>query len=199
MGFGKLRVLNDDTILGGGGFPIHHHDNMEIITVVLSGALAHQDSLGNGGIIKAGEIQVMSAGRGIDHSEYNHSATEPVSLFQIWIETKEKNVPPRYGQKHFTEKDFINQVKVVASGYDETDALYIHQLARVALLKTDQEKIIFYALAPNSGLYIMNISGQIKIADQILMSRDAAAISQTSAVEIKISKYGEALLIETLL
>lgn len=197
MGFGKLRVLNDDTILGGGGFPMHHHDNMEIVTVVLSGVLAHQDSLGNAGTIKAGEVQMMSAGRGIDHSEYNHSATEPVTLFQIWIETKEENIAPRYDQKYFPPSDFINQVKIVASGYGDKGALYIHQLARVALLKTDQEKTIHYPLAPKSGLYLLNVAGKIKIAERILEPRDAAAISASSAVDIKMKASSQALLIQT--
>ncbi|RJQ34286.1 pirin family protein, partial [Candidatus Parcubacteria bacterium] len=127
MGFGALRVINDDTIAGGGGFDTHSHDNMEIITIVMSGQLKHQDSMGNSGLIGKDEIQVMSAGSGIMHSEYNASANEPVKLFQIWIETKEQNIEPRYEQKNFAAKIKANEIITLVSGKVQADTLYIHQ------------------------------------------------------------------------
>ncbi len=112
--FGLLRVLNDDFVAGGGGFPAHPHDNMEIVTIPLTGALQHKDNTGGTGIIQAGDIQIMSAGSGIVHSESNASATEPVTLFQVWIFPKQKNIAPRYDQRHFDTKDRLNQWQIVA-------------------------------------------------------------------------------------
>lgn len=196
MGFGKLRVLNDDTILGGGGFAMHHHDNMEIITIVLDGELAHQDSLGNGGIIRANEVQVMSAGSGINHSEFNHSPDNPVSLFQIWIETKQQNIQPSYDQRSFDSGDWQDQIKIVASGQASDNALYIHQLARISLLQSQDKKLFNYALPVGMGLYVFNISGQATINNNILKDRDAAAISAVPQIEMTLTKNTLLLLIE---
>lgn len=196
MGFGALRVINDDTIAGGGGFATHSHDNMEIITIVMSGKLKHQDSMGNSGLIGKDEIQVMSAGSGIMHSEYNASANEPVKLFQIWIETKEQNIQPRYEQKNFADKIKANEIVTLVSGKAQADTLYIHQDAKISLAYLDKDKQVSYTLAKGNGLFAMNISGSIELAQHHLGERDAIAISETEKIIIKAQASAKILLIE---
>jgi redox-sensitive bicupin YhaK (pirin superfamily) len=123
INFGALRVLNDDTVAAGAGFGTHPHNNMEIITIVLSGALEHKDSMGNIGVIRDNEVQVMSAGKGLQHSEYNHSASEAVTLFQIWIIPNERNVTPRYEQKQFDWNAVKNAWQSVVTSVDEKEGL----------------------------------------------------------------------------
>ena len=132
--FGLLRVLNDDFIAGGGGFPTHPHDNMEIITIPFTGALQHKDSTGGQGIISSGDVQIMSAGTGVQHSEANASATEPVTLFQIWVFPKERNIKPRYDQKSFDINDRINKWQTIVSPLEADKALWINQDAKFSLI-----------------------------------------------------------------
>src|ERR1700712_1391613 len=127
--FGLLRVLNDDTIAGGTGFPAHPHDNMEIVTIPLSGALKHKDNTGGEGVIKAGDVQIMSAGTGVQHSEANASATEPATIFQIWVFPKERNIKPRYDQRTFDVAEREGKWQVVVSPREEDNALWINQNA----------------------------------------------------------------------
>jgi quercetin 2,3-dioxygenase len=126
VNFGLLRVLNDDFIAGGGAFPTHPHDNMEIITIPFTGALQHKDSTGSQGIIKAGDVQIMSAGSGIQHSESNASATEAVTLFQIWVFPKQRNITPRYDQRNFNVNERINKWQTVVSPIEADNALWIN-------------------------------------------------------------------------
>ncbi|MFN8246690.1 MAG: pirin family protein [Ferruginibacter sp.] len=130
--FGLLRVLNDDFIAGGGAFPTHPHDNMEIVTIPFTGGVHHKDSMGGEGIIRAGDVQIMSAGSGVRHSEANVSATEPLTLFQIWIFPKVRNIEPRYDQRSFDVAERINQWQIVVSPREEDKALWINQDARFA-------------------------------------------------------------------
>jgi redox-sensitive bicupin YhaK (pirin superfamily) len=184
--FGALRVLNDDTIAAGAGFGTHPHDNMEIITIPLSGAIEHKDSMGNIGVIHAGEIQVMSAGTGITHSEYNHSQTEDAKALQIWLFPKERNIKPRYDQKSFTDVLEPNKlVKLVSADKESKDTLWINQDAVFSMGDFESGKKIDYKVSrPENGVYIFIIEGSVKIGDQILNKRDALGVYDTAELDI---------------
>jgi len=195
--FGLLRVLNDDFIAGGGAFPTHPHDNMEIVTIPFSGALKHKDSTGGEGIIKAGDIQIMSAGSGVQHSEANASATEPVTLFQIWVFPKERNITPRYDQKTFDINARVNKWQVVVSPVATDEALWINQDSRFALTKLEKGKEISYSTAfSNNGVFLVVINGSVKVNDLELGKRDALGISETAAFTISATADAEILAIE---
>jgi len=197
MGFGMLRVLNDDIVEPGEGFGTHPHNNMEIITIPLSGSLEHRDNMGNGSIIHSGEVQVMSAGIGIMHSEFNPSKTEKVNLFQIWIISNKKNVQPRYDQKEFDLSKRMNtlQLLVAPEGYD--DSLFIYQDAFISIGRLDLGFVNKYKIRKEgNGLFIMVISGTVEIDGKIMESRDAAEISNTREIDIKALGFSEILLIE---
>ena len=195
--FGLLRVLNDDFIAGGGAFPTHPHDNMEIVTIPFTGALQHKDSTGGQGIIKAGDIQIMSAGSGVQHSEANASATEPVTLFQVWVFPKERNIKPRYDQKTFDVTERINQWQTVVSPIEADKALWINQDARFSLIKLEAGKTIEYANAlAGNGVFLVNISGTVKVGDVSLGRRDAAGISEADNFSVTATEDAELLAIE---
>lgn len=195
--FGLLRVLNDDFIAGGGAFPTHPHDNMEIVTIPFSGALQHKDSTGGEGIIKAGDIQIMSAGSGVRHSEANASATDPVTLFQIWVFPKKRNIEPRYDQRSFDLNDRINRWQIVVSPREEDQALWINQDARFALTKLEAGKTLAYENAfTGNGVYLVNISGICTVGDMQLQRRDAIGISGTDHFSITATADTELLAIE---
>jgi len=195
--FGALRVVNDDSIAGGGGFGAHPHDNMEIITIPLEGRLSHKDSTGNEGIIRKGDVQIMSAGSGIRHSEYNASSTEYARLLQIWIFPKLKNIQPIYGQKTFDLKDRKNKWQVVVSPETAEEGLNINQDARFSLVDLDAGKSIQYRMKwKNSGLYLFVIEGSVKSSDQILSKRDALGITETDFVNIEAVNDSQLLAIE---
>lgn len=195
--FGLLRVLNDDFIGGGGAFPTHPHDNMEIVTIPFSGAIEHKDSTGGQGVIKAGDIQIMSAGSGVQHSEANASATEPVTLFQIWVFPKERNIKPRYDQKTFDINDRKNKWQTVVSPLDADNALWINQDARFALTNLGAGKGITYSTAfKNNGVFLVVINGSVQVNGQQLNKRDALGISETDTVTITADEDAEILAIE---
>ncbi len=195
--FGALRVVNDDSVAGGGGFGTHPHDNMEIVTIPLEGKLAHKDSTGNEGILSKGDVQIMSAGTGIRHSEYNASTTEKAKFLQIWVFPKLKNIKPVYGQKTFDLKDRNNKWQVVVSPDAADQALNINQDARFSLAQLDEGKSVSYETKfEGSGVYLFVIDGEVKINDQILQNRDAIGISETDQLEIKASKNANILAIE---
>ncbi len=195
--FGALRVVNDDCIAGGGGFGTHPHDNMEIVTIPLEGKLAHKDSTGNEGIISKGDVQIMSAGTGIRHSEYNASAEEEASLLQIWVFPKLKNIKPVYGQKTFDLKDRKNSWQVVVSPDSSEQALHINQDARFSLVDLDAGQSIGYQMKwEHAGLYLFVIEGAIKTANQSLSKRDALGISETGLVKIDAVSDTQLLAIE---
>jgi redox-sensitive bicupin YhaK (pirin superfamily) len=195
--FGALRVLNDDFIMGGGAFPTHPHDNMEIVTIPLSGAIEHKDNTGGHGIIKAGDIQIMSAGSGILHSEANASATDPLTLFQIWVFPKLKNINPRYDQRSFDIQDRINKWQIVVSPLEQDNALWINQDARFSLTKLEAGKSIDYINGfKDNGLFLVVINGSIEINNDILHSRDAIGINKTEQFSIKATTDSELLSIE---
>jgi quercetin 2,3-dioxygenase len=195
--FGALRVLNDDVIQGGGGFPTHPHDNMEIVTIPLTGALAHKDSTGGEGIITAGDVQIMSAGKGVRHSEYNASATETASLLQIWLFPKEANIQPRYDQRNFDIAARKNKWQVVVSPDAADGGMWINQEARFSLTRLDQGAGIHYENKfSGNGMYIFLIEGSVSAGDYQLNRRDALGVYETNSIEINAQQASEVLLIE---
>jgi len=197
MGFGLLRVLNDDTVEPGTGFGTHPHDNMEIITIILDGALEHKDSMGTGSVIRNGEVQVMSAGIGITHSEMNPSQTDKVSLLQLWIFPRERNLKPRYDQKKYPIEERKNILKTVVSGFNTEDALYIHQDAAITLGHIEKGKELNYKnIKPGNGYYLFVISGKINLLDKELNERDAIGISGVEQFSIKAAEESRFVVIE---
>lgn len=195
--FGQLRVLNDDIIAPGMGFGTHPHDNMEIVTIPLSGAISHRDSTGGEGTIPAGDVQVMSAGSGVTHSEFNASKTEFLNLFQIWIFPNKKNVEPRYDQKSFDVKSLPNQFHLLISPDARENSLMIHQDAFIKRGVFDAGSVISLALENTSnGIYMMVIDGEISINDEELRKRDAISLTDIHSVEILIGKAADILVIE---
>ena len=195
--FGLLRVLNDDFIGGGGAFPTHPHDNMEIITIPFTGALKHKDSTGGEGIIQAGDIQIMSAGTGVQHSEANASATEAVTLFQVWILPKERNIKPRYDQKTFDVNERANKWQTVVSPIETDNALWINQDAKFSLTNLDAGKEITYTNGfKNNGVFLVVINGTVEVNGQQLNKRDALGISESESFTITSAANAELLAIE---
>lgn len=195
--FGLLRVLNDDYIAGGGAFPTHPHDNMEIVTIPFTGALKHRDSTGGEGVIRAGDVQIMSAGSGVRHSEANESATDPVTLFQVWIFPKERNITPRYDQRSFDVSGRINNWQFLVSPREADAALWINQDARFALTKLDQGKALHYENAfKGNGVFLVVINGTIMLEEIRLGKRDAAGVENTEGFTITADEDSEILAIE---
>lgn len=194
--FGLLRVLNDDVVVGGAGFPTHPHSNMEIISIPLSGALAHKDSTGNEEVIKTGEVQIMSAGSGLTHSEYNASKTDEVNFLQIWVFPKEKNIQPRYDQKVFESSERKNQLQTVVTP-DNDSALWINQDAWFSLADLDSHSPLNYEFnSTASGLYLFVIEGQVKVDSEVLSKRDAIGISDTESIQVEATEDAKLLFIE---
>ena len=198
MHFGALRVLNDDTVQAGMGFGTHSHENMEIITIVLEGELEHRDSMGNGSVITQGEVQVMSAGTGIQHSEFNHSETTDLSLLQIWVFPDKKNVVPRHGQAGFQDEEMNGKWRTVVSPDGAYESLWIHQQAWFSLGMFEPGATMSYKpKKSNSGIYVFLISGELEIGSENLNSRDALGIEEIeSEVNMKTNKQSKILVME---
>lgn len=196
--FGALRVLNDDKIIGGRGFGMHPHDNMEIVTIPLSGDLEHADSMGNVGAISRGEVQVMSAGTGIYHSERNKNIDRALQLLQIWVFPKLRDIEPRYDQRAFSIEDRKNQFQTLVSPLGSNDSgMGINQDAWFSLINLDQDKEATYNIKLNTnGVYAFVIEGEAEINGQIMGRRDALGISETNEVLIKAKTDTEILLID---
>lgn len=201
INFGALRVLNDDIIAGGMGFGTHPHNNMEIITIPLRGSLKHKDSMSEKWIpIYPGEVQIMSAGTGVQHSEMNNNPTEEINLFQIWIFPNKQNVVPQYNQKSFDVDERKNKLQILVSSIDSevhNESLKIYQNAQISRIDLQQNNEFSYSiLSENHGVYIMVIEGEILINDEILKRRDAIGIEQVDFVQLKANKNSEILFIE---
>ena len=200
LSFGALRVLNDDSIDAGMGFGRHPHENMEIITIPLEGSLKHRDSMGNKWIpIETGEVQVMSAGSGVQHSEMNNSLTDPINLFQIWIIPNKLQVEPRYDQKKFEASERKNKLQVLVSSIDEitNGSLKIHQDAQISRIDLNENSNFRYKLkSENHGVYVMVIEGSISLQNAVLNKRDAIGIEQAIEFELLATKKTELLFIE---
>ena len=197
MNFGALRVLNDDTIAPGMGFGSHPHDNMEIITIPLSGDLEHKDSMGNIGVINEGEIQVMSAGTGVYHSEFNKNLDKHVNLLQLWVMPNKHNVEPRYDQKSVRELKKDNTFYQVLSPNKEDDGMWIHQDAWFHLgdFKKSQQTV-YEIKKKGNGVYIFVIEGRFKVGNQVLNKRDALGVWDTTKIPFISKSNSKVLLVE---
>ena len=197
INFGLLRVLNDDIVEPGAGFGTHPHDNMEIISIVLEGALAHKDSMGSKSVIHKGDVQVMSAGTGITHSEFNDSKIEEVKFLQIWIFPDKQGLKPRYEQNKFSINELENRILTVVNNEGNDGALFIHQKAAISLgqLKTNSQ-VNYKPIYKGNGIYIFNLEGRLLIADEKLEVRDAIGIWETESVEIVAEEESKFVVIE---
>lgn len=195
--FGVLRVLNDDTITGGTGFEEHPHANMEIVSIPLQGALRHRDSMGNSTVIKTGEIQIMSAGTGIRHSEFNFYADEETKFLQIWIFPKLKNIVPRYDQKKFASPLPLNTIKTYVSPDKDEDTIWINQDAWFSRASVSALNEVSYKRnIEQNGIFLFVISGEITVEGQTLNERDAIGITEISEITIKAVTDSDLLIIE---
>ncbi len=195
--FGKLRVINDDIIAPSSGFGFHSHQNMEIVTIVFSGELTHKDSMGNNGIIKEGDVQRMSAGTGVIHSEYNYNKTDKVKLFQIWILPEKINIKPSYEQKKFNEKESINKFQLLVSPNGQNNSIIINQNSyfSIANLKENYE-IKYEKYKKENIIYTIVIEGKIDILNETLNKRDAFGITNLDNIKIKAKTNCKILIIE---
>jgi redox-sensitive bicupin YhaK (pirin superfamily) len=197
MNFGALRVLNDDTVDAGMGFGKHPHDNMEIISIPLEGGLEHQDSMNNVAVIKNGDIQAMSAGTGIYHSEYNNDRAQRVKFLQIWVYPDKKNVEPRYDQITLNPDDRHNKLQQILSPNPDDQGVWIHQNAWFHLGKFDKGVSADYTInGAGNGVYVFVLNGNVKIGDQLLNARDGFGIWDTDKFLITADTDSEFLLME---
>lgn len=197
MHFGVLRVLNDDTVSEGMGFGTHPHDNMEIISIPLEGDLEHKDSMGNITVIKNGDIQVMSAGSGIQHSEYNKNKDKPVKFLQIWVYPNKKNVTPRYDQITLKEEDRHNKLQQILSPDPNDAGVWIHQNAWFHLGKFDKGTSAEYKIkGKGNGLYIFNLNGDLEVNGQLINTRDGFGIWNFETIKLVANTNTEFLLME---
>lgn len=194
--FGALRVLNDDTVAAGMGFGKHPHDNMEIVSIPLSGDLHHNDSTGRDKIIRQGDVQIMSAGSGIAHSEMNANKDKEVKFLQIWVFPKEKNIEPRYDQKSFAHADRLNKIKTVVAPDDE-NAIWINQDAWFSLADLTKTTTTQYKIhKEGNGVYVFVLKGKVTVNDQSLEERDGLGVYETDTLNIKADTDAEILLID---
>ena len=184
MGFGSLRVINEDEVQPGKGFGTHSHQDMEIISYVLDGELEHKDSIGNGSVIRPGDVQRMSAGTGIAHSEFNASATEPVHFLQIWIIPEKAGIAPSYEQKHFSADEKQGKLKLVASPDGRDDSVTIHQDANLYVAVLDVSDRVKHTTDSNRSLWLQVARGTVEVNGQTLNSGDGAAITQEKELEV---------------
>ena len=197
MGFGVLRVINDDSVAGGGGFTPHPHQNMEIISIPLEGDLAHKDSTGHSGIIRKGDIQVMSAGTGVVHSEMNANADRPVKFLQIWVRPNVLAVEPRYQQLSIAAYAKPNEFQQILSPNPDDEGVWIHQDAWFSLAAFEQGTTRSYRIRKNgNGVYAFVIRGEAKIAGTKLNERDGLGISDTEEIAVEALADAEILLME---
>ena len=196
MGFKSLRVINEDYIAPNRGFDTHRHNNMEILTYVLKGALEHKDSLGNGSVIRANDVQRMSAGRGIAHSEFNPSKTEEVHLLQIWILPKTEELSPSYEQKQFSSAEKRGKLALIASFLGREGSLKIHQDVEIFATILDEEDSIDYNLKPGHSAWIQVARGTMVLNGQPLQAGDGVAVTNESYLQLKNAQNAEFLLFD---
>jgi len=196
MGFRSLRVLNEDRVDPKAGFPPHSHRDMEIITYVLAGALGHKDSMGNGSVIRPGDVQRMSAGTGVTHSEYNGSEKEPVHLLQIWILPEQRGIAPGYEEKKFSPDEKRGRLRLIASRDAAEGSVTIHQDARVYASLLDAGQTVRHPLAPGRGAWLHLVSGAATVNGTALTTGDGAAIENERALELHAGEPTELLLFD---
>jgi redox-sensitive bicupin YhaK (pirin superfamily) len=196
MGFRALRVINEDRVIPGAGFPSHSHRDMDIITYVLAGALEHKDSLGTGTVIQPGEVQRMSAGTGIVHSEFNHSKTEPVHFLQIWIIPDQVGMPPSYEQKTFPMEERRNRLRLVAAPDGQDGAVTIHQDARLFVATLGAGERIAHDSEPGRHLWLQIARGIVSLNDTEMREGDGAAIENERTMTVEADRDAEILLFD---
>ncbi|HEY0141513.1 MAG TPA: pirin family protein [Thermoanaerobaculia bacterium] len=196
MGFRTLRVINEDTVAPGRGFGAHRHEDMEIISIVMDGALAHRDSTGGDGVLRRGEVQRMSAGSGVVHSEFNGSQTEAVNFFQIWILPEEESITPGYEQKLFPDDERTNRLRLVAAPGSPDGALNIHQDARVYVSILEEGREVEHDLAPGRGAWLQVARGKVTLNGTTLEAGDGAAIEEETKLRIAAQGASEVLLFD---
>lgn len=197
MGFRTLRVINEDIVSPGQGFAEHGHREMEIITYIISGALAHRDNTGNAAVIQSGEVQRMSAGTGIRHSEFNHSKNLPVHLIQIWVLPDQHGLPPGYEQKTLAAGSEQNRLRLIASSKPSTDAVLVHQNIEIYDCALSSGSPIVFSLAPGRYAWLQIIHGEIQLDEYILEAGDGAAISKDRKLQIRAMSNSRFLLFDT--
>ncbi len=196
MGFRSIRVINQDVIAAGGGFPEHPHDNMEIFSYILSGALAHKDSMGNSRTLKPGMIQLMSAGTGVTHSEYNPSPDKPVHLLQIWIQPREKNLTPSYTEWQPTDEQKEQSKMLIISADGCEQSATIHQDVSIYKLQMKAGETITHDLAENRGAWLQVIKGSVKVGEETLGGGDAISTEDAGEIVLNTVEDTEALLFD---
>lgn len=195
MHFGALRVLNDDIVQPGKGFPTHPHEDMEIITIPLKGALEHKDSMGSHGVIQAGEVQVMSAGTGVRHSEYNHSDSKEVNLLQIWIFPRKKGLEPRYDQRSYASEELKNKFLTIVNPEHE-GGMYIYQDAWLSIGIFENGQVTYHSKKEENGVYFFIIEGEVKLDNDVLSTRDAIGIENAPEVSFQVLDKARIIAIE---
>ena len=196
MGYRSLRVINEDRVGPGGGFPTHPHRDMEILTYVLEGALEHRDSMGNGSIIRPGEVQRMSAGTGITHSEYNASKTEPVHFLQIWLLPREQGIRPSYQQQPIEFEGDVPGFRLIASPDGRDGSVQIHQDAELLAARLKPGQTAAHALRPDRHAWVQVARGQVALNGQPLAAGDGAAVDQESEIRLEAPQAAEVLLFD---
>ncbi len=196
MSFRSLRVLNDDVIAGGGGFGQHPHDNMEIISWMLKGALEHEDNSGERGVIRPGDVQVMTAGRGIYHSEMNASQTEPAKLIQIWIEPAQRDLEPTYAQRSFPKNDRRNRWQIVVSADGRDNSLTIHQDAILSIAELEQGRQLEIALNEKRHGYLHLAYGAVRLGENTLRAGDAITWADSRRIIVEALEESQLLLFD---
>jgi redox-sensitive bicupin YhaK (pirin superfamily) len=196
MTFGPLRVFNHDTVAGGGGFPTHPHREMEIVTYVLEGALRHKDSTGGNGLIRAGEVQRMTAGTGVAHSEFNPSENETVKLLQMWVLPERSGLKPSYEQKQFTSEQRTGALLPIASGQDAPDAVKVHQDVTFYVSRLREGDGVAHELKPGRRAFLYVISGEITLNGERLNVGDQARVTGVSKLEMAGERESEIILID---
>ena len=196
VSFGPLRVINEDKVIGGQGFGTHSHINMEIVSYVLGGALEHKDSMGTGSVLRYGDVQRMSAGSGVSHSEFNHSASDPVHFLQIWIFPEAENIAPSYEETHFTPESKRGQLRLIASPDGADGSLHIHQDARIFATILDGEQKLHHALAAGRGAYVQVARGQLQVNGITLEAGDALQVSDEAQLTLENGNDAEVLVFD---
>lgn len=196
MGFRDLRVINEDVVIPGEGFGTHGHRDMEIVTYVLSGALEHKDSMGTGSVLHYGDVQRMSAGKGVTHSEFNASQSEPVHLLQIWILPDTKGIKPSYEEKHFEQHEKRNTLRLIASKDGENGSVRIHQSARIYASILESQQTLNHTLRENLYYWLQLVRGELNVNTHNLMPGDAAYLSGETLLQLNALTEAEFLLFE---
>jgi redox-sensitive bicupin YhaK (pirin superfamily) len=196
MHYSVLRVMNEDIVAGGTGFGLHPHRDMEIITYILSGSLRHRDSMGNTSVIGVGDVQRMTAGTGVEHSEFNASSEEPVHLLQIWIFPNQKNLTPSYEEKHFSESQKENQWCLIAAPDGRDGAMTIHQDVFLSASLLEKNKTLKYAMGHKRGAFLQIAKGEIEVNKNVYSAGDALMIEEIQTIEIKALENAEILLFD---